>query len=55
MIGNVIGAKPLFYSLHHEVSNQASIDPIGCGHPALHFTIAAIYGKGGPDSFTVIA
>jgi hypothetical protein len=55
MIGNLIGAKPLLYCLHHQVANQARINPLGRRNPTHHLSIAAIQGKRYPDSFSVIA
>lgn len=47
--------KPLFNSLHHQISNKISVDPFGCGHPAHDLSVTEIQGKCDPHFFTVIA
>jgi hypothetical protein len=51
---SLIGAKPIFNSLHHQISNKISVDPFGRGHPTHNLSVTAVQGKRDPNLFTVI-
>ena len=51
---SLTSAKPIFNSLHHQISNKISVDPFGRSHPAHDFSITAVEGKRNTNLFTVI-
>jgi hypothetical protein len=46
--------KPIFNSLHHQISNKISVDPFGRGHPTHNLSVTAIQGKRDTNLFSVI-
>lgn len=51
---NLTRAKPIFNSLHHQISNKISVNPFGRSHPAHDFSVTAVQGKRDANLFTVI-
>lgn len=51
---SLTSAKPIFNSLHHQISNKISVDPFGRSHPAHDFSVTAVQGKRDANLFTVI-
>ncbi len=51
---SLTSAKPIFNSLHHQISNKISVDPFGRSHPAHDFSVTAVQGKRDANFVTVI-
>ncbi len=51
---SLTSAKPIFNSLHHQISNKISVDPFGRSHPAHDLSVTAVQGKCDTNLFTVI-
>jgi len=51
---SLTGTKPIFNSLHHQISYKISVYSLGRSHPAHDFSVTTIQGKRDPNLFTVI-
>ena len=47
-------AKPIFHCLHHQISNQASVNAFGGCNPAHDLAVTAIQGKSHANFLTVV-
>ena len=51
---SLTSAKPIFNSLHHQISNKISVDLLGRSHLTHDFSVTAVQGKRDANFFTVI-
>jgi hypothetical protein len=51
---NLTGTKPIFNSLHHQISNKISLYSLGRSHPAHDFSVTAFQGKRDTNLFPLI-
>jgi hypothetical protein len=51
---SLTSVKPIFNSLHHQISNKISVNPFSRSHPTRDLLVTAIQGKRDTNLFTVI-